>query len=118
MRQRMSFVCRQNSTGWKTGGFVTQREAWAILRSRLRRLAQVDGCSPSKLVRPLHSRYGQSGALDDARMEFDPDQFLEKLNQGLFDGRLNEEIQKLSSEQLEQIARLLTARLAANKGRD
>jgi hypothetical protein len=56
--------------------------------------------------------------LDDARMEFDPDQFLEKLNQGLFDGRLNEEIQKLSSEQLEQIARLLTARLAANKGRD
>lgn len=46
---------------------------------------------------------------------FNPQEFLDKLISGHFDGRVHEEIHKLSYEQLEAVA-LLLARNARGKG--
>lgn len=46
---------------------------------------------------------------------FSAREFLERLSKGLLDGRLNEELQSLSREQLEEVASLLTERLLKNR---
>lgn len=38
---------------------------------------------------------------------FNAREFFDKLTNGFFDGRVNEEIQKLSRQQLEEVARLM-----------
>jgi len=42
---------------------------------------------------------------------FNPKEFLRRLDEGVFDGRLHEELRKLSTDQLEQIAILVARRL-------
>jgi hypothetical protein len=42
--------------------------------------------------------------------DFDPEEFLRKLDMGAFDGRLFEVLDKLTAEQREQIAQLLSER--------
>jgi hypothetical protein len=46
---------------------------------------------------------------------FDAAEFLERLNRGEFDGRVHQEIRKLSQEQLEQIALLMAKHLKEKK---
>jgi hypothetical protein len=45
------------------------------------------------------------------REEFSPEEFLRRLDAGVFDARLSEEIRKLSTEQLTQVAVLMARRL-------
>ncbi len=42
---------------------------------------------------------------------FDAEEFVELLNRGVFEGRLMEQIQKLSDEQSERVARLMAKTL-------
>lgn len=46
--------------------------------------------------------------------EFDATKFVDQFHQGLFDGRVNEELSKLTQDQLAEVALLLAARI---KGR-
>jgi hypothetical protein len=42
---------------------------------------------------------------------FDAEEFLHQLSNGAFDHRLHESLRELTQQQLEQVARLMTARL-------
>ena len=46
---------------------------------------------------------------------FNAEEFLDKLSQGAFDGRLTDEFRKLSDEQREQVALLMAKRLKEEK---
>ena len=52
-----------------------------------------------------------------ANRPFDASKFLERLNRGEFDGRVTEEIRKLTPEQLEQVALLRAQQLKKRKGK-
>jgi len=43
-------------------------------------------------------------------LNFSAQEFVEKMELGLFDGRLHEEIEKLSYDQLREVARIFTQR--------
>jgi len=46
---------------------------------------------------------------------FKAEEFLDKLNGGTFDGRIHDELLKLSGEQLEQLAMLMSRQLSGDK---
>ena len=47
--------------------------------------------------------------------KFDAREFLERINKGLLDGRLNEELEKLSGDELTTLANLIAEQIAKKK---